>query len=299
MSAWLRAHADAARRAMRRLARDPWGTVMSVVVIASAVALPLFLLTLVESAANAASRMAADPVANVYFKAGADEAAARALEKTLRSRPGIKSVRFIAKDQALADMRRVGHLADLMASLETNPLPHTLTLQLENRDAQEMAALKTFLAAQPAVEDVAMDFEWADKIRRASALLERLALGVSLLLGVAILFVIGNTTRLQILSQRDEIEVCRLIGASRGYVRRPLLYQGALQGALAGLVAGLATFGASRWMAGEVRQLTASYGGWEMTTLSIEALAAAVVLTAILGWLGAWVSSSRHLLTVD
>jgi cell division transport system permease protein len=272
---------------------------MSVVVIASAVALPLFLLTLVESAANAASRMAADPVANVYFKAGADEAAARALEKTLRSRPGIKSVRFIAKDQALADMRRVGHLADLMASLETNPLPHTLTLQLENRDAQEMAALKTLLAAQPAVEDVAMDFEWADKIRRASALLERLALGVSLLLGVAILFVIGNTTRLQILSQRDEIEVCRLIGASRGYVRRPLLYQGALQGALAGLVAGLATFGASRWMAGEVRQLTASYGGWEMTTLSVEALAAAVVLTAILGWLGAWVSSGRHLLTVD
>lgn len=299
MTNWLRAHLDAARRALRRMGQDPWGTLLSVVVIACAVALPLFLVTLVESAQSASAKLAADPVANVYFKPAADEAVARALEKSLRARPGIKSVRFIARDQALVEMRRVGHLADLLAGLETNPLPHTLALQLENREAQEMAALKSFLAAQSAVEDVAMDFEWAEKISRASSLLSRLALGVSILLGLAVLFVIGNTTRLQVLSQRDEIEVCRLIGASRGYVRRPLLYQGALQGAIAGLLAAGATFAASRWIAAEVRLLTHNYGGWEMASLSLGVMLLAVVTTAGLGWVGAWVSSAKHLQAVS
>lgn len=299
MKAWLRAHSEAAKRAFRRLARDAWGTALSIVVIACAVALPLFLVMLVDGAQVASRRLAADPVANVYLKPGADEVAARALEKTLRARPGIKSVRFIARDQALAEMRKIHHLADLLDGLESNPLPHALTLQLESRETEQMVALKAFLKAQSAVEDVAMEFEWADKIRKASLLLERMALGLSLVLGVAVLFVIGNTTRLQILSQRDEIDVCRLIGASKGYVRRPLLYQGAVQGALAGALAGAMTFLAARWLATEVRELTASYGGWEMAPFNIDWLLWAVAIVALLGWVGAWVSSTQHLRQFD
>lgn len=295
MNAWLRAHADAARRAAKRLRSDLFGATLSILVIACAVALPLFLMTLVESAKSASRRLDADPVANVYFKTNADESAARTLEKVLRTRAGIKSVRFIPRDLALTEMRGIHHLADLLNGLESNPLPHALALRLESREAPELAALKDFLKAQPSVDDVAMEFEWADRIRRASLLLERMALGLSLILSLAVVFVIGNTTRLQILSQRDEIEVCRLIGATNGYVRRPLLYQGAVQGALSGLLAGAVTFWITRWIAHEVRQLTASYGGWDMASMSSDWVVTTMFATAILGWLGAWFSSTTYL----
>ncbi|MBL8520593.1 MAG: ABC transporter permease [Betaproteobacteria bacterium] len=289
----------AARRALQRLRDDAWGTCLSVVVIAGAITLPLLLVSLVESARQAASRLATDPVANVYLKAGADEAAGRALEKLLRGQPGVATVRFVSREQALLDLRKVGHLSELLAALDTNPLPHALVLRLENREPSELAALKGFLASQPAVEDVSMDFEWAERIRRASVLLQSLAWAVSAALGVAVLFVIGNTTRLQILSQRDEIQVCRLIGASQAYVRRPLLYHGAIQGTLAGLLAGGITLAVMRSIAAEVRQLTASYGGFEMIQPDLPALIAVSALAGIMGWLGAWVSAARHLRATD
>ncbi|MBL8515011.1 MAG: FtsX-like permease family protein [Betaproteobacteria bacterium] len=295
MSAVLTAHLDAARRALGRLRADAFGTVLSVVVIAGAIALPLFLAAVVDSARAAAKRLAADPVANVYLKPGADDVAARTLEKALKGRPGIRAVRVILRDDALAEMRRIGYLKDLLDGLEGNPLPHALALQLENREATELAALKTFLLSQPAVEEVAVDFEWADRIRRASGFLEKLAWLLALVLGVAVLFVIGNTTRLQILTQRDEIAVCRLIGASHAYVRRPLLYQGAIQGVLAGLLAAAVASAAFGWLSAQIRDLTASYGGFDLTPMTPEMLGIAVALAGVLGWLGAGVATGRHL----
>src|SRR5258708_30941120 len=57
------------------------------------------------------------------------------------------------------------------------------------------------------------------------------------LLGIALVAVTFNTIRLQILTQRDEIELCRLIGATHAYIRRPFFYLGSVLGLLGGLAA--------------------------------------------------------------
>jgi cell division transport system permease protein len=300
MNTWIAAHLQAFERAWRRLLAQPTGTLLSVLVIGIAIAMPLGLFTLFANVSAAASRVNTDPNINVYFALGASEAEARAAEKRARSLANVATVRFISREAALAEMKQLANLAELLAGLESNPLPHALTLRPATTEVDALATLRTELAALPKVDKVVMDFEWAQKLKRFATFAERLVILLGAILGVAVIFVTGNTIRLQILTQRDEIEVSRLIGATRRFIRRPFLYFGALQGGLAGIFAVLVTLGFTTWAAGEVAALTASYGGeFALHAPSPLQGLAVVLLAAALGWLGALISVRMHLSRIE
>ena len=143
----------------------------------------------------------------------------------------------------------------------------------------------------PKVEHVVMDFEWAQKLKRFASFAERLMIVLGLILAVAVVFVTGNTIRLQILTQKDEIEVSQLIGATPRFVRRPFLYFGAFQGLCAGLVSVAAVTGFIAWAATEVQALTASYGSeFALQSPSLEQVISVVLVSTTMGWLGAFLS---------
>ncbi|MEO8101433.1 MAG: permease-like cell division protein FtsX [Betaproteobacteria bacterium] len=289
--AWFTAHVHAAERAFRRLLSQPAGTLLSVLVIGIAITLPLGLYTLFTNITAAASRVNTDPNVNVYLTLNASEAEARNLEKTLRSRANVGSIRFISRESALAEMKRIANLADLLASLETNPLPHALSIRPISVDPAALAQLRQEISAMPKVEYVVMDFEWAQKLKRFASFAERLMILLGMILALAVVFVTGNTIRLQILTQRDEIEVSRLIGATRRFIRRPFLYFGALQGLLAGLLAVAAVLGFIAWAGTEVAALTLSYGSEFALQAPSLTQAIGVTLAAMaMGWLGAFLS---------
>ena len=289
--AWLTAHAHAFERAFKRLLSHPGGTMLSVMVIGIAIALPLGLYTIFTNVTAAASRVNTDPNVNVYLALNATEVDARNLEKSVRKNPNIRSVRFISRETALANMQRIANLADLLASLDTNPLPHALSIQPTTGDPVVLAELRREISAMPKVEHVVMDFEWAQKLKRFASFAERLMTLLGLILAAAVVVVTGNTIRLQILTQKDEIEVSQLIGATRRFVRRPFLYFGALQGLLAGLVAAAAVMGFIAWAGTEVRALTASYSSeFELQSPSLGQLISVVLVSAAMGWLGAYLS---------
>ena len=104
---------------------------------------------------------------------------------------------------------------------------------------ERLEALRTELMKLPQVEHVQLDSAWA---KRLDALLKLGRAGVLMLaalLSFSLVAVAFNTIRLQIMTMRDEIEVSKLIGATRGFIRRPFLYFGAIQGAVGGAAAWL------------------------------------------------------------
>lgn len=291
MRAWFTAHAHACERAVKRLLSHPASTLLSVLVIGLAITLPLGLYTLFTNVTAAASRLNTDPNVNVYLALNATETEARDLEKRLRTDANVRSVRFISRDTALAEMKRVANLADLLASLENNPLPHAFSIQPKSSDPSALAELRRTITAMPKVEYVLMDFEWAQKLKRFASFAERLMMLLGLILALAVVVVTGNTIRLQILTQKDEIEVAQLIGATRRFVRRPFLYFGAFQGLLAGLVAVAAVWGFIAWAGTEVQALTASYGSeFALQSPTFEQVISVVLVSAAMGWLGAFLS---------
>ena len=296
MKTWLRSHVHACGRAIRRLLAHPTVTILSVLVIGIAIALPLGLYVAFDNVSAALRRINTEPNVNVYLELNASEQETSELERKLKSLGKVDRVTFISRETALNEMKRVENLAELLASLETNPLPHAFSIRPVASDAATLETLKKEIAALPKVENIALDFEWAQKLKRFATFAERMVLLLGALLAVAVVFVTGNTIRLQILTHRDEIEVSQLIGATRRFIRRPFLYFGAFQGVLAGLVAVLGVMVFVGWAGTEVRALTASYGSdFSLQAPTFDQCLFVVLLSGLLGWFGAFLSVWMYL----
>jgi len=300
MKAWLISHGQACRRAIRRLLSQPTVTLLSVLVIGIAITLPLGLYVTFANVSAAASRVNTEPNVNVYLALNASEQEAKEVERKLKLLANVDVVTFISRETALTEMKRVENLSDLLSSLETNPLPHAFSIRPKASDSEALAALQNEIAALPKVEIVAMDFAWAQKLKRFAAFAEHIVLLLGTLLAAAVVFVTGNTIRLQILTQKDEIEVSQLIGATRRFIRRPFLYFGTVQGLLAGLVAVLAVVAFIWWAGAEVHALTASYGSdFALQTPTLRQSLGVILLSGLLGWLGAFLSVWMYLRRVS
>ncbi len=296
IGAWISAHGQACLRAFKRMGASPAASIISTLVIGIAIMLPLGLYSLFSNVTAAASRLNTEPNVNVYLQVAAKDDDALQTEKRLKAIANVAEVKFVPREVALAEMKRLASMADLLNGLDTNPLPHAFTLRPRATDEASLEQMQKELVALPKVDAVVMDFEWAKKLKRFATFAERLVMLLGAVLALAVVFVTGNTIRLQILTQKDEIEVSRLIGATKRFVRRPFLYFGALQGALAGGVA-VAAMAALIWWAGqEVQALTISYGSdFQLQYLNAAQIASIIGIGAFLGWLGAYLSVSLYL----
>lgn len=294
--AWLRLHALAFAAALRRLAAQPFASLMSIAVLAAAIALPVASAVALRSAGAAASGIDTDPHVNVYLALEATEADVRRIEAALAAHPDAAAVRFLPREAALEELKATTHLAEILATLERNPLPHAFAVRVRGQARARAAALKSQWSALPGVEEVHADFEWSERLAGWVRLGERALLAGWVLLGIAVAFIVGHLIRLQVLTRKEEIEVSQLIGATAADVRRPFLWHGALQGLAAGGLALAATAALTAWARLELQALTPSYaaelkvvfvGPWDGLAIALGA--------ATLGWAGAWLAVGREL----
>jgi cell division transport system permease protein len=296
LSARLRLHAHAAADALARLAREPLASAVSILVLAVALALPVIAAVAMRSIAAVAASFDTEPHVNVYLDLDATDEDARRVEKALRAHPDAASVRFVPRDQALAELKATTHLAEVLAALDRNPLPHAFTVRVRTSSADRVEAMRAEWSKLPRVEQVRADFEWSRQLSRWTAFAGRaLAVGWTVL-GAAVLFIVAHLIRLQVVTRREEIEVSRLIGATSADVRRPFLYHGLAQGLLAGAAALAAAAGLASWAGAEVQALTSSYATeLKVLFLSAEEQAWTLLAAAGLGLAGAWAAVTAEM----
>jgi cell division transport system permease protein len=291
MTGWLLAHLRAARSAGVTARAAPLSTLLSVAALAAALVLPVAGHAVLDGLARIAARFDTDSQIALYLVPGVDAKAREALERSLRARPGIKSVRTVTREQALAELEATEGVRDLLAGLAGNPLPDTIVVRPAARSRDAHAALKAELGRLPGVASAQGDAAWVERldavVRTGTLLIGALAA----LLGLAVVAVTFNTIRLQVLTRRDEIEIAALVGATTAWLRRPFLYFGVLQGAAAGLVAS-AVGAILTWAANDrLADALASFGvGATMASMTPQSALTVVLASAFLGWLGAWLS---------
>jgi cell division transport system permease protein len=291
MIGWLHQHRRALGSAFVRFARS--AGLLSALVIGVALALPAGGYALLEGLRGLGARLSFAPQISVFLRPEAKRAEADALGSLLRADRRIDKVRFVPREEALKELSAVQGVPEVIAALGRNPLPDAFVVTVKEDALEPIAA---DLGKLPAVGQVQADTLWA---RRLAALagIGRLALWLlAALLGVGLVAVIFNTIRLQVLTQREEIEVLKLIGATDAFVRRPFYYLGLLQGLAGGMVA-LSIVGAGlALLNGEVRALSESYGsGFHFAFLPPGDAVAIVAFAALIGWLGAYLSVAKHL----
>lgn len=296
MRTWLRQHRQAFGAALVRLGRS--SALLSTLVIGVALALPTAGYALLESLHRLGERVRLEPEISVFLRTDTPREAAEALGAAFRRDARLRAVRFVPREQALHELKSVEGMAELVAALDRNPLPDAFVLGV--RDPSALVALGEELRGLATVASVQADAAWAQRL----ASLARIArLGLWLLAGVlgfALAAITFNTIRLQILTQRDEIEVSKLLGATDAYIRRPYYYFGGLQGAAGGAIALAALAAGMTLLNREIAVLAASYGsGFRLIYLSVAEGAALVAFAGLLGWAGAHLSVARHLREIE
>jgi len=298
--AWLQHHVLSFAQTFARLARSPFATVLNVVAIGVALALPLGAYCLLGNLESVSHKISVEPQVSVFLAGDAAKADIAAVEARLKAAGGVRAVRFVSRETALVELSRTAGMQEVIASLRRNPLPDAFVVTLAASDPALADRLELQFKSLGKVAHVQADSAW---VRRLDALLRlgRTAVVLlSALLGLALVAVTFNTIRLQILTQRDEIELCRLIGATHAYIRRPFFYLGSLLGLLGGVAALAIVLAALAVLNRDLLQVAPLYGSdLRMRFPNLEEMLAALAASVALGWLGAYLSVSRHLLGID
>ena len=296
MISWLRTHRQAFSASLRRFSAQPLAAGASIAVLAVAITLPLLAAIALRSAGAVTSGLETDPHVNVYLALDAADDDVKRIERALRSSAAAAAVRFVPREQALEELKSTTHLAELLASLDRNPLPHAFTVRVRTTDSARIEADRAAWLKLPKVDQVVADFEWAERLAAWVRFADRLLAMVALVLAAAVTFIVGHLIRLQVVSQREEIEVSQLIGATAADVRRPFLYHGFLQGGLAGFAAAGLSAAVAAWIGAELRAVTPSYASeFKIFFLSPGEIAGVAALAAALGLAGAWWAANREL----
>ncbi len=297
MAMWRRQHAWCLRDSLRQLARRPLGTALTIAVMGLALALPLAFYLLLVNVQHLATALGDSQSVSVFLKTDVNADGADKLAQTLRARIDVSAVTVRTPQQGLAELAAMQGFGDAIKSLPDNPLPFVLLVEPHaGADRAVVESMVRVVRALPAVDLVQDNGQWRARLDALIALGRRVTLLLAVLLAAAAVLVIGNTVRLDIRGRAEEISVQQWIGASASFVRRPYLYEGSWYGLAAGIVAILLVLLLEAVLAPPVRGLVASYAGrLHFGGLSWSVLVIALAIAVALGWLGAWIASSRHL----
>ncbi|GAB2867259.1 permease-like cell division protein FtsX [Pseudoduganella ginsengisoli] len=300
MTNWFRQHGFALAAALVHVRRAPGSFLFNILVVAIALALPFMGMTLLDNVRPLSEQMSVDPEISLFIKQDVPRDQAASLATPLRELARDAKIIFVPREKALDNLKDKSGLTDVLATLGDNPLPDSYIVKL---DAFRTAAtgldvdvLAEQLRLLPGVDTVQIDSAW---VKRLAALINILKLALMLLaatLGTVVVAVVFNTIRLQVLTQREEILVSKLIGATDTFIHRPFYYTGALLGLCAGGLAlgGVAlALGPLNTAIAEFARLYASE--FRLAPLSALPAAGLLALSASLGLIGAVLSVQRHL----
>ena len=302
MRPWLRQHRYALGSSLSRLARSPGSFLFNVVVVAIALTLPFAGLTLLSNVRPLSEQLAVDPEISLFVSTAATRAEAQALAPQIRAivADPKAALAFVPREAALAGLKAKGGLSDVLGTLEENPLPDSYIITLNTfegtGDAARVESIAERLRALANVDTVQVDSAWVKRLAALLGVLRLVLLLLAVTLGTVVIAVVFNTIRLQVLTQREEIAVSKLIGATDNFIHRPFYYTGALLGLCAGAVAlGLvaAALQPLNQAIGEFARLYTST--FQLAPLEPVSIAALLALSAGLGLTGAVLSVQRHL----
>ena len=145
-----------------------------------------------------------------------------------------------------------------------------------------------------------LDIEWLEKLYSIVSIAKDIVWIVAILLCVSVVLIIGNTIRLNILSQRDEIVVMKLVGATDNFIRFPFLYTGFWYGFLGGMLAWMLVAFLLWWIQTGVENLAGLYQTeFTITGLDMVALGIILAISISLGLIGSIISVQKHIKEIE
>ncbi|MDD3887727.1 MAG: permease-like cell division protein FtsX [Patescibacteria group bacterium] len=182
----------------------------------------------------------------VFFQQDVSKAQIDEVQSALSNMTDVDEVKYTSKDEALKEFQsKHGDNPLILSSiteLEGNPLRDTLVIRAKNLDKYN--DIKIFLdneKYQPIVEKFTFDDnkEIINKVSSTLSIAKKIGIGVSVIFCIIVVLVMFNTIRMTIYTQKDEISIMRLVGATNAFIEIPFIIEGMLYGLFASVISTL------------------------------------------------------------
>jgi cell division transport system permease protein len=231
--------------AFRALRRNGAPTLAAVITTVVTVVLLGVLIPVFQTAQAKSDEVASQ--LNVHFALYDDATTAEIAQAKaqIEAISGVADVTYVSKQEALATLKSELSDKSIVEELHTNPLPASFQVTASNASdlpqiEKEVMGTSAGGAKDPISPAISNPFsrqQSTQQIAKVTSALKIVLTVIMALLVVASLMLIGNTIRLSIFTRRREVEVMRLVGATRWFIRWPFLIEGVVVGFIGGLVA--------------------------------------------------------------
>ncbi|MGB7388070.1 MAG: permease-like cell division protein FtsX [Pseudomonas neustonica] len=302
LRSWLGSHRASARQALHQVRSYPFSSVLTVLVMTIALALPMGLSVLINQVEQLGVNWQKAAQISVYIEDGVSKERQQEQLAAIKTLSGVANAQLLDKELALAEFQQHSGMGDALLQLSYNPLPSVIVVTPSSIEggAAALEPLRDRLAAIDGVEQVQIDLLWVERLAAILSMLERFTGGLGLLLIIALLLVMTNTIRLAIESRREEILVVKLVGGTDAFVRRPFLYIGVLYGLLAGVMAWLLLAAGLAWLNVTVQQVASLYqSDFALIGMPWPDGLTLVMGAMLLGLVGAWLAVGQHVRAIE
>lgn len=174
---------------------------------------------------------------SVYFKIDAPEDNILEVQRSLESLAEVKAVEYVSKDKALevfkAQHQNDETISQSIEELDVNPL--SASLNIKARDLKDYSVIASYLEKNQFTEVIdkvsyAQNFDVIERLRSIKNNVEQGGLLLLIFMSIVAALIIFNTIRLAIFSNREELGIMRLVGASNFFIRGPYLLEGIIYG---------------------------------------------------------------------
>jgi cell division transport system permease protein len=297
LQAYGRSHAQSFFSSLGRLAATPFSTMTAILVIAVAIALPAIFYVLVDNFRVATSRYVDTNQITLFLKPEVTDLKAATVAGRLLKIPEIVSVQLVTKDQALEEFKQYSGFSAAVDMLEHNPLPALIQVNPRSTlDPDQLEKLSRKIEKIPEADFAEFDLQWVRRLQAIVGVAQRGIETISILLGIGVVVVVGNTIRLELRTRQDEIVISKLLGATDRFIRRPFLYSGFWYGLGGGLVATTLVTCVFYYFEGPIQRLSLLYES-DYQLVYLGPFRGLLLLTAssLLGIAGAWLALLQQL----
>ena len=292
--AWFSQHMQALKLVLSRFQSNLLGTLLICLAIGVTLALPSIMYVVLDSINGLANTVKSDSQLSLFLAEKREDNAEANIKAALKANADISTFKYVSKEDALSQLQAADANNEVLNSLENNPLPDAFFVEPSKLDAESIENLKSDLSKLEGVDEVVVDGAWMKRLSFLLQLGKKAMFVLTSLLAFALVAVIGNTVRMQIVTQLAEIELSRLIGATKSFIRRPFLYAGALYGLIGGLFALFITFAVIYLFNQSLAPLVAEYEiNFALSQPSLITCVITCLLSLMLGLISAYLAVSK------
>lgn len=223
----------------------------SCTIAVSLLVLGVFLLV-AHNLSRAVTELGSQVTLSVYLRDDVDSRTREEVLAQVRGHPEVESTEYVSPGAALQKFRELfPTMREVPDSLEENPFPASVEIRVAegHRDPETLRSLADELKRLPGVDEAVFDLPWVTRLREVVNLARAAGYALGGVVGLAAILTIASVIRMTIYSRQQEIEIMRLVGATRVFILAPFLAEAALLGALGGGLALLTLRGIYRYLA--------------------------------------------------